>query len=151
MQLLCNHCFLLSFLTYIIPENGIRFAMKKVLSDRLMSGQTPCEILRRARQRLSDPSRWTQRAPARTSSGAWCKPGDKEAVCWDIEGAVAIECNKYGIISPTLLRLLDAYAEPYGLDSIGGCNDFFSHAKVLDFLKEVAEAVGAEEEKDGKG
>lgn len=102
--------------------------------DRLMLGQDPKDILRRARARLEDDTKWTVGAPARNAEGAWRKPDAPDAVRWDIQGAIAIECNPYGILPPFFMKLLDELVAPLGCDSVGVFNDTFSHDKMLELF-----------------
>jgi hypothetical protein len=55
-----------------------------------MSAQD-AEILRRARTRIEDPSRWTAGAPARANDGSRVFPQSPNAVCWCVIGAVSAE------------------------------------------------------------
>lgn len=54
---------------------------------------TTLEILRRARERLSDPARWTQGAYARDADGFTTAMYDDDAVCWCLVGAISKETN----------------------------------------------------------
>lgn len=113
-------------------DNAIEFLER---CNQLMLGQDPKYILRRARERISDPARWTTAAPARNAQGQWRKPHEPDACCWDIEGAIAIECNPYGILPPFFMRLLDGLVEGLGCDSIGTLNDAYSHEMVLQIME----------------
>lgn len=108
--------------------------------NRLMLGQDPKDILRRAADRIRDPAHWTVQAPARDAQSRWVKPHDPSAVRWDIQGAIAIECNPYGIFPPFFMKLLDELAEKYGCESIGMFNDAYSHDRVLRIMAEAEEA-----------
>lgn len=112
-------------------DNALEFLAR---CNQLMLGQDPKDILRRARERISDPARWTTAAPARNAQGQWRKPHEADVCCWDIQGAIAIECNPYGILPPFFMRLLDGLVEGYGCDSIGMFNDAYSHEMVLQVL-----------------
>lgn len=66
----------------------------------------PHEILRIARILLTDISLWTQGARARDALGKKVKPHDPRAVCWSLNGAIAIASNPHGITPPGLLMFL---------------------------------------------
>ena len=68
------------------------------------------------------------------------KPHDPAAVCWDVEGAIAIECNPYGILPPFFMKLMDEVAGKYGFDSIGQFNDTYTHEHILRIMAEAEEA-----------
>ncbi len=48
-------------------------------------------ILRAARERISDPARWTKHVEARNASGKECFPQSETAVCWCGVGAIWAE------------------------------------------------------------
>jgi hypothetical protein len=104
-----------------------------------MLGQNPRDILRRAADRIRDPSRWTSQAVARDAQGRIVKPHDPAAVCWDVGGAIAIECNPYGILPPFFMKLMDEVAGKYGFDSIGQFNDTYTHKRILRIMAEAEE------------
>jgi len=106
--------------------------------NRLMQGQHPTDILRRARERISDSDKWTVMAPARNAQGQWRKPHEPDACRWDIQGAIAIECNPHGILPPFFMQLLDTMVSVYGCDSVGTFNDAYSHEMVLQIMEEAA-------------
>lgn len=109
--------------------------------DDLMTGQTPKAILQKAYDRISDKAKWTRGAVARNANGGKVRPDSTEAVCWDIEGAVSLACNPYGILPPFFIKLLDGVAEEYGTISSGLLNDHFSHEIVLEALSKAYNRV----------
>lgn len=116
--------------------------------DTLTSNQTLRQILEGVYQRLLVEGRWTSEATARTASGRQVKPAHPDACCWNIEGAIAIQCNQYGFCPPWVLRWLDDLLkthrahinEALGLhpdsvfDNIGELNDAVQREHVLTFL-----------------
>lgn len=89
---------------------------------------TPAEILRRARDRIATPERWTQGAYRRDANGKKCNPD--EAVCWCSVGAITSICN---IRKREDWAPVDFLGEVVG-DRIGVWNDApnRTHAEVLD-------------------
>lgn len=75
--------------------------------NALTSGKSSLQILRETRAFLSDESRWTKRALARDQEGYPVRPEDPTAVAWCLEGAVSLACNPFGIVPPSMLKLLD--------------------------------------------
>ena len=51
---------------------------------------TTADILTAARQTITDPNRWTQKALARDKHNRWQNPGSPQAVCWCAEGAIEL-------------------------------------------------------------
>jgi hypothetical protein len=49
---------------------------------------TPLELLKDARARIADPTRWTKGANARNAEGREVVGGDDRATCWCAVGAV---------------------------------------------------------------
>ncbi len=107
--------------------------------NALMMGRAPREILLRAMDRIRDPERWAHGAQALDAQGKKVVPSDPSAVQWDVQGAIAIECNPYGILPPYFMQLLDELAEPYGCDSVGMFNDAYSHERVLHLMQSAAD------------
>ena len=105
--------------------------------DLLMMGQAPRTILQKAYETIKDPARWTTGAMAVDENNRRVRPNDERAVRWDVEGAVAIASNPYGILAPFFMKLLDEVAEEYGMFSIGALNDSFQHERVLAVLQEA--------------
>jgi hypothetical protein len=56
-----------------------------------MSTQETIALLRRIRERLSDPARWTKRASAKMANGISCDFNNADAVCWCLTGAAHYE------------------------------------------------------------
>lgn len=107
------------------------------------------EILRIVRMLLENPILWTQGARARDAKGKRVKPNDPRAVCWSLNGAIAIASNEQGITPPELLRLLDGIVKEWGMvapvwlegpEVWEGCDDFNDqrpHRFILALLDEA--------------
>lgn len=54
---------------------------------------TPTALLTRVRERLSDPSRWTQRSYARDADGHPVSTHSARATCWCLHGAIKVEAD----------------------------------------------------------
>lgn len=102
-------------------------------------------IIRRAREIISDPEKWTQGTYARDRDGAPIHPGDEEASCWCALGAIAkaaIELEAQpGDGSAAADRLWNISKRP-----VGWVNDYGprvqAHAAVLSlFDKALTEEV----------
>jgi len=108
--------------------------------DTLLEGQTPYQVLAKARELISDPTRWTQEATAKDSRGNRVHPSDTLAIKWDVEGAIAICANPYGLAPPAILKFLDSIVlERHGFDmGVGQFNDVvLEHRLVLGVLDEA--------------
>jgi hypothetical protein len=83
------------------------------------------EIIKKARERIADPKRWTTGAFARDKDGNPVPVFDGKAVCWCVSGALAhIAGYSDGYDAEKLLM-------PGG---VAGYNDAHSHAEVLELL-----------------
>ena len=88
-------------------------------------------VLERARELISDPERWTQRAFARNSVGEATSASGPGATCWCALGAIAREEGRSGSGAVRQLR------EGAGLHGTGtylgiaDFNDVSTHAEVL--------------------
>jgi hypothetical protein len=91
---------------------------------------TITEALREARRLLSDPSRWTQRAPGRDSHGRSVPGRNRGAVCWCLLGAIGKVTDGQGSLWQQCYELLDARAG----GSTARFNDAATHEQVLEFL-----------------
>lgn len=112
----------------------------------LTGGRSHREVLTEAIELISDESRWTQKAHARTATGENVKPRNQQAVCWCGLGAVAKVSNAFGIIDPQLIKYLDAFVEwkhPNRFDGYGDFNDYHAHEVVLGLLKEARDNMEA--------
>ena len=103
---------------------------------------TTLEILTSAREKISDESRWTTEAYARSRDGrivSWSAP---DAVCWCAQGAVRSETD--GIdINPGLSAIGALCLALPGLTLLSEFNDSCTHAEVLAlFDKAIADAQG---------
>jgi len=54
------------------------------------------DILRAARERISDPERWTTKEFARDAKGYICPVRHADAACWCIEGSLCVEHDVEG-------------------------------------------------------
>jgi hypothetical protein len=112
----------------------------------LMEGQAPIDIIRRTLEILREPEQWTATARARDEYGNHVAPYDPRAVCWCIEGAVSMACNRFGIMPPYLMLILDEVASTqYGCPTVTlfemGLQD--NHWRVVKFLEQVIERLQA--------
>lgn len=96
------------------------------------------EVLKRARERISDPSRWTQAAMARTRGGNLALSDCFDAVCWCAVGAVHKECSPINFVTEydSALRSLAETVRDWrwARDPFFGVtnfNDTHTHAEVL--------------------
>lgn len=102
-------------------------------------------ILRAARARISDPSKWTQGAFARDAEGLEREPASKWAVCWCALGSLEVEFPfGGGFMERTALRRAVAVVAP-GLPqlSVEQVNDRFDHATILAVFDEAIADVEA--------
>lgn len=102
--------------------------------NALMMGQSPVLILRTAYDKIRDPERWAVGAQALDSEGKKVRPDDPTAARWDVQGAIAIACNPYGILPPWFMVYLDGLAQEEGATDVGQYNDHFRHEMVLELL-----------------
>lgn len=108
--------------------------------DALTEGQTPYQVLAKAKELISDSSRWAREATAQDSRGNRVHPSDTLAIKWDVEGAVAICSNPHGIAPPAILKFLDDIVlEQHGFDmGVGQFNDIvLDHGLILGVLDEA--------------
>jgi hypothetical protein len=103
----------------------------------LLEGQTKYTVLSRAYTLLLDEDRWARRAYARDAEGRIVKPGDPAARCWDMQGAIAVSCNKWGILPPCFMYLLNQLAKDYGFENYSEMNDGVEHQGALNILLEA--------------
>lgn len=106
------------------------------------------EIFRITRVFLSSEVLWTQGARARDEDGRIVKPHSPRAVCWSINGALALASNPLGVTPPVLLRVLDYLARQHGLarrcspqgmwEDVDDVNDNCTHATVLGLLDDAS-------------
>lgn len=109
--------------------------------NALMQGQDAITVLRRAKEILQEPEQWTPRARALDVRGSWVRPDHPTATRWCIEGAVSLACNKFGILPPYFMVVLDRAAMEYGCDSVNLLEDALDHTGVLEFLDRVIERL----------
>lgn len=112
--------------------------------NRLMNGQPPELILQKAHDLLFNVECWTKGARARDQQGRPVRPEDPNAVSWDIEGAVSICCNNFGILPPYFMRLLDHIAvsvREWKVMGVDDANERLDHASILQLLRLAIEHV----------
>lgn len=91
---------------------------------------TPVEILKAARELISDRARWTQRVSARYENGLSCWLYDQAAVCWCASAAICIVADK---CVSTVNRQKAESAFRCVIDTgIATFNDSHTHREVLD-------------------
>lgn len=105
--------------------------------NALLNGQSYEHILRKALRRLRHPDNWTREAWARNPEGRRVRACDPLAVSWDLEGAIAVECNSMAVYPPYFIKLMDEVAADHGFESAGMLNDGGSHELVLTALEEA--------------
>jgi hypothetical protein len=98
------------------------------------------DILRRARARISDPSRWTQEFYARDRAGYRTDPTSSDAVRWCSYGAVDAELG-----TSQVDQFLHLAARVLGLHSPGSANDNGDHATVLRMFDRAIELAEADQ------
>jgi hypothetical protein len=92
---------------------------------------TDLEILRAARELISDLAHWCQGKLARDEDGVPCYPGSEDAEQWCAQGAHA-RFTRGNVISGPLWDFLNGVARRgFGL-SASGVNDQLGHAAVLE-------------------
>lgn len=93
------------------------------------------EILTKARDLISDPARWTQKAFARDNSGESINNRSSYAVCWCAMGAVYKTSSNNRASVP--FSFLHAAAGMWA----GNFNDTHTHAEVLAVFDKAIEAA----------
>lgn len=88
---------------------------------------TNLEVLKAARELLSEPKRWTQHATARTTGGIPTDPKDPNAITWDATGAIDKFCTSTLQVINVVGIVTDAINNP----SMADLNDNHHHADVL--------------------
>lgn len=85
------------------------------------------DILRRGRERIATPDKWTKGAAARTSTGRRCMETSPRAVCWCMIGAINAELGGLG------WRAVEPAREALGVGYVPRFNDnpATTHADVL--------------------
>jgi hypothetical protein len=110
----------------------------------------PSEILRAARELLSEPHRWTTRFLARNGAGQRVEPTSPAAVCWCLNGAlskVAAQAEWEQIQEAWKALTMAATGDQV---SVGLWNDdpHRTHAEILDALDRAS--ARAEESEKGE-
>ena len=119
----------------------------------LLKGVPAAEVIREAREWLSDRSRWCQYAIAcrllesatadanlDVSGSNVCRPLDSRAAQWSIIGSVARLCE-HGIVPIKLIQFLDHMAEERGAEDVDHFNDSTNHEGMLVFLADVIKVL----------
>ncbi len=102
--------------------------------------------LKKTRDLISDPERWTQQASARLKSGKPCDHDHDDAVKWDVYGAVL----KSSDLEHTRVRQWPYLHKGFGLCPIT-FNDTHLHSEVIAGInRAIALAVKDEKEAEAK-
>lgn len=103
-------------------------------------------ILRNAADLIEPPGRWTRGTYARTVEGTPTISKDEEAVCWCASGALSRVANPHALWP----KAMDALSRLISRRSVGAWNDSQPNAApVVAALRAAADAVGAEEARNG--
>ena len=93
-----------------------------------MDGPATIEVLRQARDLISDPSRWHQGSLATNRLGHTCEPDDSSAVRWCAAGAILrVDPASHGLAA----RYLSRYCISSRVQMLAGLNDNGTHKEVL--------------------
>lgn len=110
--------------------------------------QTIDAILSRARERIAEPSHWTQNVVARKEDDTPCLDDDPLAVKWCLAGSIMKELGEGFWKDPSRCRSFinigGAIASTLNLDPEGALadlNDTHTHEEVIDILDLVIERV----------
>jgi len=95
------------------------------------------DVLIRARERISVPERWTQRALARDISGAPVMTHSKLAVCWCSMGAMRAEAGE--LLYRAALNFLTGIKG----ECVHEYNDTHTHTEVLAMFDKAIEEAEA--------
>jgi len=115
-----------------IKESGHYDPSNKLKED------TPDSIFHRAQILLKNESKWCQNSVAINRNGEKVSALHKDAVAWDIYGAIMKTCNQYR--PDLLIKTLD-YLETLNLgkfSSIIDLNDYGTHSDVYWLLSKAA-------------
>lgn len=103
--------------------------------------KTTKEILIEAKNKISDPKKWTKRAYARDVDGSHVGAGEPEAVCWCSVGAIDAvlwqQDDESGAFNKAFAVLLAQTSE----NCIIKMNDQSSHADVMAAFDAAIEAA----------
>ncbi len=107
---------------------------------------TPLEVLRGARELLSDPGRWTQREYSRNAEGVGCNDPLSEYACrWCLAGAIAKASGRQPVDhDPAIRRVARLLDDSDVTQPIGKIAVFNDSAKHADVLKLLDRAIAAE-------
>lgn len=97
------------------------------------------EVLRRAKARISDPTRWCCGHFARSAAGVHTTSTDPRARSWCAIGAVLAESEtvENGHLDSSAIRWLARVA---GAETVGSLNDRVGHAGVMNLFDEAIAA-----------
>lgn len=105
-----------------------------------MGEKSVAQILREARELISDPKRWTQGKNARDVNDQFADPIGPAAVCWCAEGAIRRVVAEDWYRLHSLLATLNAEVN----DAIHRFNDSHTHTEVLAAFDRAIELAEAE-------
>lgn len=89
------------------------------------------QILKDARELLSDPTHWTKFAFARDSAGFKTKIYDSDAVCWCVMGAIMKESGDYNNTNKALSLLEEVISDNVAI-GVGNDNEDTTHSDVME-------------------
>lgn len=92
---------------------------------------TPAEILRAAKEKISDPARWCQGSSARNSLGYPVNSDNSRAAAWCAQGAVAAAGDSALTVHAAMSFLNCAAGELMPGYHPSGVNDLRGHADVM--------------------
>jgi len=110
-----------------------------------MEQQSTVGVLRAAREKITDPNKWTREYSARNADGVGVDPLDPEAVRWCALGAMRV-VNPNGCIVGSPYEALTRALNPGSADGIADFNDHRTHEEVLALFDKAIAA----EEKEGR-
>lgn len=101
---------------------------------------TEKEVMRRAAERISDPSRWCQGALARDKYGNRLSPLDPNACSWCAVGSICREVGQ-NFATPSMSGYFSLFhdANPETNLHISSMNDECDHATILKAMLRAAE------------
>jgi hypothetical protein len=99
------------------------------------------QVLRRAREIISDPGRWTQGTFARDEDGNSCDPRDDFACRWCALGAVTKAAVILGADDGIGSGAVDLLYEAQPLATVVAINDIQGHEAILALFDRALEAA----------
>lgn len=101
--------------------------------------RTASEILRAAKAKIAEPSRWVKGAPALNADGSAVDPWRGHAVCWCVNGAL-VEVTRTGeLMQSRASFILSQCARRRGYETASRLNDApeTTHADVMALFDEA--------------